>query len=192
MAKEIDARGLPCPRPVILTKQAIEEGVGELVILVDNEPASENVSKMARKMGYEVKVEKAGSDFRILAARTEAAEVCGEAVERETTIFINSDTIGRGDDELGAALMKSFLYALTKSEDKPNKVIFMNGGVKLVVGGSEVVDSLKELIDSGVHVLACGTCLDFFKLKDKVAVGEVSNMYEILSSFLEADKVITI
>lgn len=114
-------------------------------------------------------------------------------------IFINSNTIGRGDDELGVALMKSFLYALTKSavpagrqEDKPSKIIFMNGGVKLVVEGSEVVDSLKELIDSGVQMLACGTCLDFFKLKDKVAVGEVSNMYEILSSFLAADKVITI
>jgi selenium metabolism protein YedF len=192
MAKEIDARGLPCPRPVILTKQAIEEGNEELVILVDNEPASENVSKMARKMGYETKVEKAGSDFRILATRTEAAEVCKEAVERETAIFVNSNTIGRGDDELGAALMKSFLYALTKSEDKPNKIIFMNGGVKLVVDGSEAVDSLKELLDSGVQVLACGTCLDFFKLKDKVAVGEVSNMYEILSFFLKADKVITI
>jgi selenium metabolism protein YedF len=115
-----------------------------------------------------------------------------KSTKYSSVIFINSNVIGQGSDELGEALLKTFLNTLTESSDKPDKVIFMNSGVKMVTQDSPALESLKNLCEQGVEVLACGTCLDYFNLKDKVAVGRISNMYDILGSFLAADKVITI
>ncbi len=108
----------------------------------------------------------------------------------KTVVSINSETIGRGDDELGATLMRSFLYTLIDEENRPWRIIFINGGVKLTAEGSPFIDVLNAMIDEGTEVLSCGTSLDYFALKEKVRAGKVSNMAEIVSSFSDATKVV--
>ncbi len=106
-------------------------------------------------------------------------------------VFIRSDSIGRGDDELGRNLMLNFMHYLSEADPVPDFVILMNAGVKLVVEGSEVLDDLRQLEDKGVTILACGTCLNFFEIKDRQKVGKTSNMAEITSTLLNASKVIS-
>jgi selenium metabolism protein YedF len=107
-------------------------------------------------------------------------------------VFIRSDTIGRDDDELGANLMMAFIYHLSMAETTPDYVLLLNAGVKLVAEGSDVIDDLKQLESRGTEILACGTCLNFFKIKEKQRVGKASNMPEITKTLLEAAKVVTI
>ncbi len=128
--------------------------------------------------------------------KTQAAQQTGSQESREeskgTVIFIRSDRIGRGDEELGFNLMMNFTYHLGEVKPAPNVVVMMNSGVKLVVEGSEVLENLERLEKKGVTILACGTCLDFFKLKERQRVGKVSNMAEITGALLNASKVITV
>ena len=113
-------------------------------------------------------------------------------LKNSSLIFFNSNCIGKDHSELGEALLKTFLHTLSKSDNKPNKLVFMNSGVKMVTGDSGALESLRSLEKQGVEVLACGTCLDYFNLKNEVAVGRISNMYDILDFMPAADKVITI
>lgn len=191
MPRIIDARGLPCPQPVVLARKALEEEA-EVEVLVDNEAARDNVSRLGRKMACDIKVSAEGSDFRVVLSKSKVAEEAKVPTRKSSVVFISSTTIGKGSDELGEALLKTFLNTLTQSGIQPDKIILMNEGAQLVVEGSPVLDALENLSKRGVEILACGTCLDYFKLKDKVAVGEISNMFDILSSFMEADKIITI
>ncbi|MBI5116996.1 sulfurtransferase-like selenium metabolism protein YedF [Candidatus Poribacteria bacterium] len=107
-------------------------------------------------------------------------------------IFIRAETIGRGDDEMGLNLMMNFIHHLSKAEPGPGALIVMNAGVKLVIEGSEVLDDLRELESKGTRILACGTCLNFYDVKEKQKVGIASNMVEITKTLLEARKVVTI
>ena len=93
-----------------------------------------------------------------------------------TCFMITSDRIGRGDDELGHILMKNFLYSLARAENRPAKVCFMNGAVALVCEGSESIDDLRLLEDAGTVISACGTCLDYLSLKERIVVGTVGTM----------------
>ncbi|MBI4722213.1 MAG: sulfurtransferase-like selenium metabolism protein YedF [Candidatus Stahlbacteria bacterium] len=206
MIKRIDARGLACPQPVVLAKKALDElESGQIEVIVDNKGASENVSRLARNLGCEVEVRVDGSDFIVKATKGVVSNVSEEEIVLECkdevisplqktrkgmVVFIASDTIGSGSDELGSILMKVLFPTLCEVEPKPVKLIFMNSGVKLTVEGSEVLGSLVKLAKVGVELLICGTCLDYFGLKDKVKVGRVSNFYEITESLLKADKVI--
>lgn len=113
-------------------------------------------------------------------------------IKKGTVIFVNSDKIGHGDEKLGEVLIKTFFYTLTETDTKPETIIFMNNGVKIPVENLEVITHLKKLEEDGVKLLICGTCLDYFKIKDQVKVGIVSNMYEIVENFLSAENVITI
>lgn len=192
MARQIDARGLSCPHPVVLTKNAIEAGEKELVVLVDNETAVGNVSRFAAGTGFQVSKEQIGSDYKLALTKSGVESKSEPMATKNSLIFINSNSLGQGSEELGQLLIKTFLHTLNESAELPDKIVFMNSGVKLVTEGSESIEDLKGLVDKGVELLACGTCLDYFSLKEKIAVGNVSNMYEILSSFLQADKVITI
>lgn len=100
--------------------------------------------------------------------------------------------MGRGEEELGRILIRAFLHTLTEVSDRPDKMIFFNAGVKLTVGGSEVLEDLHALKNKGVEILICGTCLDYFGLKDKIAVGQVSNMYTIAETMLAASRLVTV
>jgi len=198
MAKVVDCRGLACPQPVIRTKKALSESE-QVTAIVDNETAVTNVSRMAEKEGYAVAVEKREDGLYLCltkAARTgKTVSAPGTATDSPmgpTVVIIPSDGIGRGDEELGGILIRSFLHTLNEVEPLPDTIIFLNAGVKLTVEGSPVLEDLEALGKRGVGILACGTCLGHFGLKDKLAVGEVSNMYSIAETLLAAGNVVAL
>ncbi|WP_346896666.1 sulfurtransferase-like selenium metabolism protein YedF [Clostridium sp. UBA7503] len=184
---EIDCRGLNCPIPVVNTKKyfdALESGVG--VTVVDNEVAKNNVVKFAQGNGFNYEIEeREGNIYYITITK---GEVTVEELnlknskekEEAFTIVVGSDKLGNGDDKLGTALIKSYLFALSEAEVIPTNLVFLNAGVKLVVEGALTLDSLKRLVERGVNVQSCGLCLDFYGLKENLAVGEISNMYAII------------
>jgi selenium metabolism protein YedF len=193
-SKIVDVRGLPCPQPVILARQALAEGGFETYeIIVDNEASKENLLKFAAYSKCAVeRVAANGTETRILLKPGEGPAVLPETREDFTcesasrpVVLITSDGIGRGDDELARLLMRGFLYTLAASDDPPRRIILMNGGVRLAVEGSESLENLRRLAERGVEVLACGTCLEFFKLTDRLAVGSITNMYEITEHVLK-------
>ncbi len=190
--KEIDARGLVCPQPVILTKKALEEmSEGEVVAIVDNITARENVSRLAANLNYEYEVSDEKGCHYIRIRKVSGAQKSVEEKE-SIVIVITSDKLGQGAEELGKVLMKSYTYALTETTPLPKTVMFLNSGVKLASEGSEVLENIKKLEGSGVEIVSCGTCLDFYQLKDKLKVGIISNMYSIIEKMNSAGKVINI
>ena len=182
----VNAFGLACPKPLMMAKAKIDEGARELSVLVDNE--IETIEG-----GWSVNFsEGEGSVAAAVAPASAAAPVCTPA-GCGYAVFIGKDHVGEGDPQLGYNLMKMAIYTLSESEDVPASVLFMNSGVKLVAGDEQqVIDSVNKLIEKGAEVLVCGTCLDFYGLKEQLKVGEVSNMYDILSRMQEAGKVITL
>ena len=206
-SRSIDARGLACPQPVVLAKKALDEGGFDILeMIVDGPSARENVSRFALHAGHAVESvkegEKGAAMIRIRRAAGTSAEMAeraqaaastcpdGEAkapigAEAAPTIFISSDRVGSGDEELGALLMKGFIGTILEASPLPARLIFMNGGVRLTVEDSASLPSLKKLEEFGVEILACGTCLEFYKIKEKLAVGRVSNMFEISSLLLK-------
>jgi len=197
--RTLDARGQACPQPVILTRKALADGVGLLEVLVDDASSRENVARFASYAHCVVeRIEEEGPVSRILIrpmavgpdqpgrvfARPEPAAPAFPAAKAET-VLIAAAGIGGGDEHLAALLMRAFLYTLTEGETLPVRIILMNGGVRLAVEGSESLINLRRLAERGVEILACGTCLEFYQLKDALAVGRVSNMYEIAGLLLQ-------
>lgn len=193
MSETVDARGLDCPQPVVLAKKALEKAV-KVTVIVDNETARENVSRLAASQGCIVSVEEKEDGVYLHLTRTSAKPQSSETLTLSgpTVFLITSNTLGRGDDELGSILMRSFMHTLGEASSKPSRIIFINSGVKLVAKGSEVLDDLRTLEKAGAEILACGTCLGYYKLKEAVEVGHISNMYDITSALLEAGKVISL
>lgn len=193
MSMIIDARGLSCPQPVVMTKKALEK-VDDVTVIVDNAAAEQNVSRLAENHGLAVSVEEKGDGIYLRLTRPADESLGGKVplLFEPTVLLIASSSLGHGDDELGKVLMRSFISTLGESEIKPHKIIFMNSGVKLVVRGSELVDDLRALEKEGVEILACGTCLGHYGLKDAIEVGRVSNMYEITLALMKSTKVVSI
>ena len=201
MLKKVNAMGDPCPIPVIKTKNAIKElsGPGTVETLVDNEIAVQNLTRLANNNGYAVKGDK---EFRVVmevtgapAAQTgeDDSETClvpAGSGRNDTVVAVSSACMGTGSDELGAALMKSFLFALTQQDTLPKSILFYNGGAKLTTEGSASLEDLKSLEAQGVEILTCGTCLNFFGLSDKLQVGGVTNMYDIVEKMSSAGRVV--
>ncbi|MDR3670434.1 MAG: sulfurtransferase-like selenium metabolism protein YedF [Holophaga sp.] len=197
--RTVDARGQACPQPVILTRKALAEGGFELLeVVVDDDSSKENVVRFASYANCVVEsVTGEGPVSRILIRPAAAsggpsparvfapAEPAAAESAAATTVFIASAGIGGGDEQLAALLMRAFLYTLTEAEALPARIILMNGGVRLAVEGSESLVNLRRLAERGVEILACGTCLEFYQLKDALAVGRVSNMYEIAGLLLQ-------
>lgn len=190
--KEIDCRGLACPQPVLTTKKAMEEeGEGEWMVIVDNPAARDNVTRFAESQGATVRVEQKGDHFYLHIERKGRAEKTEEVTKEEKiVVYINSNQMGVGDETLGATLIRSFIHVLSEMERKPNTLIFVNSGVWLTTEGSPVLEDLQSLSEKGVAILSCGTCLDFYKRKDKLKVGVISNMYDIARTLFEADRLI--
>ncbi len=203
MKRTIDARGLACPQPVVLTLKAITES-DEVTTIVDNEAALENVSRLARSKGCSVEVSGNEGNIHITIKRDEtsglgddeeAVPFCRSATPSPAgplVLFVPSDCFGRGPTELGEKLMGAFFHSVSEVEPKPDRIIFMNSGVKLVVEGSRTLQDIRSLEARGIEVYACGTCLGYFELTDKLAVGSVSNMYDIATSLLEAEKIVSL
>ena len=193
MSEIVDARGLNCPEPVILTKRAMDIGeVERLVTIVDRTAALENVTKLARSQGYEVEVEDKEGDYYITMVRSREISAQDAGDQEDVAILITSRYFGQGDEELGKILMRSFLYTLTELNGRVKNIIFMNSGVFLTTEGSEVLEILQSLSQEGVEILSCGTCLDFYGLKDKLAVGDVTNMYTATDILSRAGRSITL
>ena len=196
---DIDCRGLKCPEPVLRIKKALADSAGNFTVLVDNETARDNVSRFTRTSGCDVKVAETDEGFLLSITPTaeEADQTAGEAPiscdsVTGTVVFVSSDEIGAGERELGATLMKSFLYAAAEADGLPSSMIFMNSGVRLVTENEDTTENLAKLADRGVDILVCGTCLDYYELTERLKVGRVSNMYEIQSALISAPKLVCI
>ena len=196
MTTTVDARGLACPQPVIQTRKAMEQAE-YVVTLVDNDTARGNVSRMAAKAGWDVNVVSEGEEHRIEMAKGDAvaqpvplSEGQAEVLSGPLVLVISSDVMGRGSEELGNILVRGFFHTLGEVKPLPQTMIFFNAGAKLACEDSPVLDDLCALEADGVEILVCGTCLGYFELTDKLAVGQVSNMYDIAETMLGAGKVV--
>ena len=196
---KVNAIGDNCPIPVIKTKKAMGEvsGAETIEVMVDNEIAVQNVTKMASGLGGSVSSEKiAEKEFKITIQMNGAAEETEDAVscvpdQRENTVIvISSDRMGSGNDELGKVLIKGFIFAVTQLEKLPKTILFYNGGATLTAEGSDSIVDLKSLEAQGVEILTCGTCLNYYGLTEKLLVGNVTNMYTIVEKMAGADKII--
>lgn len=203
--KEIDCRGLNCPEPVLKTKTALEQRPsGNLKIIVDNQTARDNVLRFLRSKGLEPDVHKKDGIFHITAEEhtlnsktgvsdpDNAATLDKQGRKGKPVLLISTDQLGVGSSELGKLLMRNFIYTLTKRDDMPYAIIFMNAGVKLSILNSPVLQELKELEENGVVIMVCGTCLDYYQLKDQHEAGQVSNMYDISDLLMLSERVVTI
>jgi selenium metabolism protein YedF len=191
----IDCRGLACPQPVVTTKQALDQlKEGEMIVIVDNASSCNNVERFVRSQGCSAEIKEEGKDFYIHVRKTrgqgEAKTTPSEEKARKVVVYINSHLLGEGDEALGSFLMKAFLKTLLDLETQPNRLILVNSGVQLAAEDSKVLESLQGLSEKGVEIACCGTCIDFYKLKGKTKVGIISNMYDIVQSMIEADRVI--
>lgn len=202
--KTVNAMGDACPIPVIKAKKALQEleGADVLEVLVDNEIAVQNVTKMASSSGGEVTSERISEkEFRVIirtdrvmpkhgTQAMEEAAVCRPDKRRDTVVVISSDLMGNGNDELGAVLMKGFIFAVSQLDELPKSILFYNGGAKLTAEGSDSLEDLKSMEAQGVEIMTCGTCLDYYGLKEKLVVGTVTNMYSIVETMNKAGKII--
>ena len=189
--KEIDAKGMACPKPVVLTKNALEDN-REVITIVDNEAASENVAKLAKKLNCSVSVLKESDNlYKINIKKSESAAVDSGAETEGKVYLIDSEFMGEGAPELGRILIKGFLSTLLELNPLPQKVIFLNSGVKLTASYNDTADVIRELEENDVDILSCGTCLEYYDLESELKVGEVSNMYEIADS-LNSGEFVTI
>ena len=201
---KVNAMGEACPIPVVKTLNAIKELKGADVIetLVDNETAVQNLIRMADKKGCKVNAEKiSDNEFKVtievgeavLATPVDTENVVCELPKngkKNTVVVISSKAMGHGGDELGTALMKGFIFALSQQETLPTTILFYNGGANIPVEGSVSLEDLKNMEAQGVEILTCGTCLNFYGLTEKLAVGEVTNMYTIVEKMTGADLII--
>ena len=200
----VNAIGDQCPIPVVKTMKAVAAMTepGTLEVHVDSEIPVQNLIRFAADRGLSVASEKMEekhyvvkiivSDPGATAAKNENAVSCIPDQRGETVIAIGSNCMGSGDDGLGATLMKGYIYAVSQQEELPKAILFYNGGAKLTVEGSVSVEDLKNMEAQGVEILTCGTCLNFYGLSDKLAVGSVTNMYNIVEKLTNASKVIRV
>lgn len=212
--RTVDARGMACPLPVVNAKKASEEMTegGVLTILVDNEIAVQNLTKFGTSRNFQVSSEKKGEKgfsvtFQISASSskqhqnavvsqtattTDSEEISCSTDSRKKGLVavLSANTMGNGEEQLGKILMKSFIFALTKQDQLPDTILCYNSGAFLTCEDSDSLDDLKAMEAQGVKILTCGTCLDFYGLKEKLTVGGVTNMYEIVEIMENASSII--
>jgi tRNA 2-thiouridine synthesizing protein A len=195
MTKTLDLSGLACPLPVVRAKEALETGgFQELVVVVDNAAARDNVTRFAESRGCRVSVAAAGGCFHLTiqppaGGTPSSCALPGTAPEGAAVVVFASDQMGEGAPELGAILMRAFCQTMVQLE-APQKLLFYNRGVFLTLDDSPVLPELKGLEEMGVELLVCGTCLDFYKVKERLAAGRVSNMFSILEAQMQAGRIV--
>ena len=200
----VNAMGDACPIPVVKAKKALQQltGAETVEVLVDNEIAVQNLTKLAKQQECAVRSEKLSeARYRVVMEVGEKAvgenadaipEACAviPAAQKKVVVAIASDRMGSGNDELGKVLIKGFIFALTQQEQLPSAILFYNGGATLTTEGSASLEDLKSLEAQGVEILTCGTCLNFYGLTEKLAVGSVTNMYTIVEKMTGADLIV--
>lgn len=198
--KKIDTRGKLCPQPLMMTRKALEETVAgeELLILTDNETACGNLKDYLTelKLTFECHWENGQGEFRLtkptaLRVQTEAEAFCKAPTPNgQYVVVIKSDKMGDGDEALGTLLLRAFINTLSEAPALPAAVIFYNSGIRLTLKGSDTIAALEKLEEKGVLLIACGTCLDYYGVKDQLSVGIVSNMYKITELVTQAGHVV--
>ncbi|MDY0391215.1 sulfurtransferase-like selenium metabolism protein YedF [Desulfobulbus oligotrophicus] len=197
----LDCTGLACPKPVLRVKDALALGASHIEVTVDNVASKENIFRFARSHGYAA-TGSDGPDGRHTISITATGEPvdleldtsdyqCAIPTSSEVVYVIASDSMGRGSEELGWALLQTYIQTIQDVQPLPKKILLYNSGVKLVTVSSGALDALLHLQEQGVEIFVCGTCLDFFKLKSAIKVGHISNMYEIMHAMISADKVVS-
>lgn len=195
----LDAIGKQCPIPVIMAKKELDAGVQGLEIIVDGQTQIDNLARLGDSVGRPITSEPFEGKFLVKFADGETKSVEGDGsamcgtVNDTYAVFFNKEAIGTEEGELGLSLAKMAIFTLSESDKLPDYVLFMNGGVKLTTGiEPQIVENLQAMIDKGTKVLVCGTCLNFYGIKDDLKVGTVSNMYDILGAMQSVGKVITL
>jgi selenium metabolism protein YedF len=204
--KILDCQGMTCPMPLMACRKCLEtEAPENLKVLVDDEAALENVARYLSASGYRSSQTKDGPTWIISASRSpEAGKTPPPDVEdypcplplkeeaQRMVVFLTRETLGRGDDGLGGKLMANFLKTLPELGGDLWRVVLVNGAVKLAVTDSPHLEALRALESQGVSILVCGTCLEFFGLLEKRAVGQTTNMLDVVTSLQLASKVIAL
>lgn len=198
----VNAIGDQCPIPVVKATRALREmkEAGTLEVAVDNDIAVQNLRRMAEGNKLPFRVEKRGEGEFVVtmevsapvgdAPREEPPAVCAPQQRGEVVVAVDTDAMGRGSEELGKTLMKGFLFAVSRLEPLPKTILFYNGGAHLTVEGSGSLEDLRSMEALGVEILTCGTCLNYYGLTEQLAVGGVTNMYDIVEKLAGAGKVI--
>ena len=201
MEKIIDCKGMACPLPVVNAKKAAEAmNRGDvLTVLVDNEIAVQNLSRFAEHKGFSVSADKRGEkEYAVIMSisgetvesRDEEVACVMDSRRKGMLVVLSGNVMGTGDAKLGTSLMKAFVFALTKQDQLPDTILCYNSGAYLTCEGADTLEDLKLLESEGVTILTCGTCLDFYGLKEKLAVGGVTNMYDIVERMESAAQII--
>ncbi len=197
----LDCLGLPCPQPVLRAKEALDQGAETVTVLVDNEASRQNLLRFARSQGHRAESSAQDSDrFSITISAVSgtprqpfdaAGFSCATTRPPGLVYVIYSDSMGRGSDELGWAMLQTYIQTIRDVQPLPSKILLYNSGVKLVTSASGALEALRQLQELGVEILACGTCLDYFRLKSAIQVGQISNMHEIMSAMAEAGRLVS-
>ena len=185
----IDCRGLACPEPVLATRRALEDMDFPVEVRVDTPEAVANVSRMLGNSGFRYQTSEKDGITRIII--NGAGSLTTKEQRPATVWLVTGATLGRGDEELGLALLKSLFHTFAEQKS-PDTIYFLNAGVKLCAGPQALVSHLEKLQGQGWTLECCGTCLDFFELTNQLQVGSVTNMYEIVDGIQSAGKAITI
>jgi len=203
--KTIDVRDLACPGPVLTLRDLLDAGEREIAVHVADELSRSNVSRFAASRGAVVEIEDGGDGsyvVRVTAGVDAAGAHLGEealldcdlpetaAVRGPQVVQVTAGTMGSGDDDLGALLLRSFLKTQSQLDRKADAIIFYNDGVKLCCEGSLLLDDLRALESAGIEIIACGTCLNFFELADQLRIGRVTDMLEIASRLADAGSIV--
>ncbi|MFW5774775.1 MAG: sulfurtransferase-like selenium metabolism protein YedF [Chitinivibrionales bacterium] len=197
--KIVDARGEVCPKPLIMTKKALNQlAVNEtMVVQIDNETSKQNVERFLKDNHMDAQVRHKEGFFELLVTKRkqqlshpDAAAYCTPEPRKPHVVAVSSDTMGSGDHDLGEILIKAFINTLHEVEPLPGAIVFYNRGIFLALENSPVIDSLHYLHNKGVEILVCGTCADYFDKKSSVKVGVISNMYTILETLTRAGHVV--
>ena len=200
MSEMYDARGLPCPRPVLMAKSFLDEGKNDFSILVSGSDQAENVMKFVHSRKHSAEIVETNEGFHVNIGAPDASlkqteksiQKQEEAISSPVVMTITSSEMGVGDKVLGEVLIRALFHTLTEIDESPDTIVFYNGGVRLTVEGSPILEDLRALEKNGVELLVCGTCLGHFGLSDSLAAGSVSNMYTIAETLLRAGKLVAI
>ncbi|GHU42172.1 sulfurtransferase-like selenium metabolism protein YedF [Spirochaetia bacterium] len=198
--KTLDMIGQPCPIPVVNAKKALDaQGSDGVVVIVDNFVAVQNLEKMANGEGHGFSyVEDGESRWKVTIVKGEASPsqkgtpATPSTPKKGPVVLITADSMGRGAEELGKLLIKGYIFSLTQLEPPPQAVLFLNGGAHLTTEGANTVPDLKALEQKGTVIGTCGTCANYYKLTEKLAVGSIVDMMKISNTLAQADSVITL
>ncbi len=189
----LDCRGQQCPQPVVQTRQLmLAQPTRSIKVLVSDDVSRDNILRLAKSLGYTSSIGQNEATFEVSLTPGEAPEekAAVASATGPTIIFIGSDQMGSGDTKLGQILMKNFIFTLIESDTTPDAIYFVNSGVKLTIGGSDVIEALERLANRGVDIASCGLCLEFFMVKEALVVGRVSNMLELVNALEGAGNII--